>query len=112
QPVLVDFGISLGDEEAGVPGVVTGTPAYMSPEQAQGLAHRPDGRTDIYSLGATLYEMLCGRSPFRGADSGTEMLRRVCEDEPQPPRQLLPEIPAELERLCLQALAKRPAERP
>src|SRR5262249_37269073 len=91
-------------------GVVAGTPEYMSPEQATGAAHRIDGRTDIYSLGVVLYEMLTGRLPFR-ATQLRELLRQVCEDEPQPPRQLVGDIPPELGRACLKALAKRQEDR-
>ena len=82
----------------------------MSPEQAAGAAHRIDGRTDIYSLGMVLYQMLCGRVPFR-ANHPRELLRQVREDEPQPPRQLDGDIPPELERACLKALAKRQQDR-
>src|SRR5262245_24817847 len=110
--VLVDFGLSLGETQAGSAqkGLMVGTPSYMSPEQATGTAHRIDGRTDIYSLGVVLYEMLTGRVPFR-ATHQLELLRKVCDDEPQPPRQLVNEIPPELERACLKALSKRQEDR-
>ena len=111
-PVLVDFGLALDETRAGggAKGIVAGTPWYMSPEQATGTAHRIDGRTDIYSLGVVLYEMLTGRVPFR-ATHIPELLRQVRDDEPQPPRQLVGDIPPELERVCLKALAKRQQDR-
>ena len=82
----------------------------MAPEQVAGAAHRIDGRTDIYSVGVVLYVMLCGHLPFRASDTA-ELLRQVRDDEPQPPRQLRREIPPELERACLTALAKRHQDR-
>jgi class 3 adenylate cyclase/predicted ATPase len=110
--VLVDFGLGL--DEAGADGselgVVSGTPAYMAPEQVAGAAHRIDGRTDIYSLGVVLYEMLCGRVPFR-ASNIHELLRQVRDDEPQPPRQLFRDIPPPLESACLRAMAKKLQDR-
>ncbi len=111
-PVLVDFGLGLDESaSAGLElGIVSGTPAYMSPEQVSGAAHRIDGRTDIYSLGVMLYEMLCGRLPFRSNES-RELMRQVRDDEPQPPRQLIRELPPELERVCLKAMAKRMHDR-
>ncbi len=111
-PVLVDFGLGI-DETATTKderGRVAGTPGYMSPEQAWGEGHRIDGRTDIYSLGVVLYEMLTGRVPFYSSDI-QEMMRQVREDEPQPPRQLVHDVPREMERICLKALAKRIGDR-
>ena len=112
RPVLVDFGLALSDEQAGAgeKGFVSGTPHYMSPEQAKGIAHRIDGRTDLYSVGVVLYELLTGRLPFRATDV-VELLRQVRDDEPQPPRQLVRDIPQDLERACLKALAKRQPDR-
>jgi predicted ATPase len=111
-PVLVDFGLGLDESRAGggAKGIVAGTPLYMSPEQAAGAAHRIDGRTDVYSLGVVLYEMLTGRAPFR-ATHPQELLRQVRDDEPQPLRQLITDIPPELEQACLKALAKRQQDR-
>jgi class 3 adenylate cyclase/predicted ATPase len=111
-PVLVDFGLALDEVRAGggERGMVSGTPWYMSPEQAEGTAHRIDGRTDVYSLGVVLYELLTGRVPFR-ATAFPELLRQVRDDEPQPPRQLVRDIPPDLERACLKALAKRQQDR-
>lgn len=110
RPVLVDFGLALSDlDVAAERGVVAGTPSFMSPEQAGGRGHRPDGRTDIYGLAATLYAMLCGRAPFRGRTA--DVIRQVCEDEPQPVRQLRPDVTPELERVCARGMAKLPADR-
>src|SRR5262245_12813589 len=111
-PVLVDFGIALDDARAGgrEKGVLSGTPWYMSPEQASGAAHRLDGRMDIYSLGVVLYEMLTSRVPFRSTNF-EELLRQIRDDEPQPLRQLVRDIPLDLERICLKALAKRQPDR-
>ncbi len=108
RPVIVDFGLAVSDSQRAdgtMRGEVSGTPSFMSPEQATGQGHRIDGRTDIYSLGSILYRMLTGREPFR-AESANELLRQVVEDEPQPPRQVARNIPAELERICLKAMEK------
>lgn len=111
KPVLFDFGLAITDiDSAGPDHQIVGTPAYMSPEQAQGRAHRVDGRTDIFSLGAVLYTMLTHRPPFR-AKTLRELRRRIIEDDPQPPRQLIPGLPAALEEACLKAMEKQISDR-
>jgi serine/threonine protein kinase len=109
-PSLADFGLALRDEEVGQGAGYLGTAAYMSPEQARGEGHRVDGRSDIFSIGVVLYELLTGRRPFRGR-SHPEIMEQVANAEPRPPRQIDGTIPVELERICLKALAKRPSER-
>jgi PAS domain S-box-containing protein len=94
-----------------VQGQALGTPAYMAPEQAAGRLDLIDRRTDVYGLGAVLYEVLTGQPPFAGPDTLT-VLRKVQEDEPAPPHQVWPDVPPALGALCLRALAKDPAERP
>jgi PAS domain S-box-containing protein len=92
-------------------GQTLGTPAYMAPEQADGRLDLIERRTDVYGLGAILYEILTAAPPFTGP-STDEVLRKVREEEPAPPRQVWPEVPPALEALCLRALAKQPGDRP
>jgi PAS domain S-box-containing protein len=117
RPEGEDHTASVVGDEAGadsgytVQGQALGTPAYMAPEQAAGQLDRIDRRSDVYGLGAILYEILTGAPPFHGS-STEEVLRKVQEEEPAPPRRLWPDVPAALEALCLRALAKRPEDRP
>jgi PAS domain S-box-containing protein len=99
-----------GEADLTIQGQTLGTPAYMAPEQAVGRLDLIDVRTDVYGLGAILYEILAGQPPFTGTET-FEVLRRVREEEPVPPRQHSPDVPAGLEAVCLQALAKLPADR-
>jgi formylglycine-generating enzyme required for sulfatase activity len=111
-PYLADFGLAVrpaGSDRAATPPQIVGTPAYMSPEQARGESPHVDGRTDIYSLGVVLYELLTGAQPFQG-DLKT-LRRKVLSEEPPTPRSLAPGVPRDLEAICLKAMAKDSARR-
>jgi len=112
-PKLTDFGMAKLLEREGEQtrsGALIGTPAYMAPEQARGEVRDLDARTDIYALGAILYETLTGRPVF-ASDSDIEALRQVLFEEPIRPRRIRSEIPCDLEAICLKCLAKSSAER-
>jgi serine/threonine protein kinase/Flp pilus assembly protein TadD len=109
---VADFGLSRGQRDGGLTlsGDVLGTLRYMSPEQALGQKGLVDHRTDVYSLGATLYELLTLHPVWEGTDR-RELLRQIAWEEPRPPARLNKEIPTELETIVLKALAKEPSER-
>ena len=96
--------------EGTMQGQLLGTPAYMAPEQAQGRHDLVNQRTDVYGLGAILYEILTGRPPFI-APKTAEIIRKVCQEAPTPPRLILAEIEPALEAVCLKALRKTSEER-
>ncbi len=108
---VTDFGLArrLADPGLTHHDSLLGTPRYMSPEQAR-TAGPIDGRTDVYSLGATLYELLTLRPPFDG-QSAAELIDQIGRDDPVPPRKFEPRVPRDLETIVLKALAKRPVDR-
>jgi tRNA A-37 threonylcarbamoyl transferase component Bud32 len=107
---VVDFGIAraAADDTLTQTGIVLGTAAYLSPEQAQGVAVDP--RSDVYSLGCVLYEMVTGRKPFTG-DSALAIAYKHVREDPAPPSQVNPDIPPELEAVVMTAMAKDPGQR-
>ncbi|HWE36439.1 MAG TPA: protein kinase [Isosphaeraceae bacterium] len=107
---MADFGLArrLADPGMTQADSLLGTPRYMSPEQAE--PGPIDGRTDVYSLGATLYELLTLRPPFDG-QSAAELVRQIVQREPPPPRATDPKAPRDLETIVLKCLSKRPADR-
>jgi hypothetical protein len=113
RPMLVDFGLArVAGETSSLTrtGDLLGTPVYMAPEQARGIREEVDQRSDVYGLGAILYQCLTGRQPFTGS-STLDVLTRVMSDDPQPPRSIVPSVSRELEAVCLRALAKSPTDR-
>ncbi len=112
-PVVMDFGLAREvTVEAGLTesGTLLGTPAYMSPEQARGDVRSVDRRSDVYSLGATLYELLTERPPFTST-SLAEVLAQVIHDDPPAPRSLVLSLPLDLETIVQKCLAKDPPQR-
>jgi tetratricopeptide (TPR) repeat protein/predicted Ser/Thr protein kinase len=108
KPFVMDFGLAkslAGHSQLTMAGTVVGTPSYMAPEQAEGRIKEVDKQSDVYSLGAVLYECLTGRPPFKGA-TPVETMRRVVNDNVTPPSQLAPAVPKDLETIVLKALEK------
>lgn len=112
EAFLTDFGLARrveGEALQTQEGDILGTPAYMSPEQARGDSRLVDARSDLYSLGVVLYELLCGQRPFGG--TVFEVLSKVQQDEPPSLWSVRRNIPRDLEAICLKALAKQPSDR-
>jgi eukaryotic-like serine/threonine-protein kinase len=112
-PKIADFGLAKrlnADEAQTRTGDIIGTPNYMAPEQARGRSAAAGPAADVYALGAILYELLAGRPPFQG-ETVWETLEQVIGWDPPPPRQLAPDVPRDLETICLKCLHKDPTRR-
>ena len=117
EPKIMDFGLAklLGEEESAKledtsQGAIMGSPSYMSPEQARGDMEKVDTRSDIYSLGATLYTILTGTPPFKGRNF-IDVIDQVLNKEPVPPSTLRPGLSTDLDGICLKAIDKNPDKR-
>ncbi|WP_437200754.1 protein kinase domain-containing protein [Planctomicrobium sp. SH664] len=130
EVIVLDWGLAkrldhIDEEDADVPedlclethdagltiqGEIMGTPAYMAPEQAEGRLEQINERTDVYGLGAMLYEILTGKPPFIGSNT-IEVLQKAIRGNPPPPRELCTDVSPALEEICLRALARDPADR-
>ena len=109
---LTDFGLArrLDDVRLSATGAVLGTPRYMSPEQASAISHPVDARTDIYSLGATLYELVCDQPAVDGA-TPVAVINSIVKDHPRSPREHRPSVSRDLETILLRCLQKHPTDR-
>lgn len=113
EPKVTDFGLAkpiADSQRLTLTGQVVGTPSYMAPEQAAGRSNEIGPSSDVYSLGAVLYELLVGRPPFR-ASTPLETMLQVLESEPAPPRLLNAQVDRDLQTICLKCLEKHPAAR-
>ncbi len=113
EPKIVDFGLARVAElvdRLTRDGSAMGTPLYMSPEQVAGRSNDVGPRSDVYALGAILYELLTGRTPFM-SETVTELFQRILESDPEPPGRVRPGVPPPLEAVCLKALEREPRHR-
>ncbi len=113
EPFVTDFGLAKGmhsNTSLSITGSIMGTPAYMSPEQATGSLKEIDERSDVYSLGATLYTLVSKKAPFK-ADNPTALLFKVCSEEPDSIRSVNPQITQVLENIIFKAMSKKKEER-
>ena len=112
KPYVMDFGLARAADSAGmtVTGAVLGTPHYMPPEQARGQLDRVDRRSDVYGLGASLYELIAGEPPFPG-DAPTAVLMKVLDEVPEPLKRTGTNVPADVDAIVMKCLRKDPQER-